>query len=277
MRRSGTAAAEGRSRRLPHLAAGAPVMRAGRVGAAVLLLLTLAACTPGPGPVKPSTAPDRPTSPSSPTPPTARPPSMPAGDASHDTGHVPIESGTYLLPRSAWSVADLAVTFPDGWTVQYGHVFARHHDQEGEFGFYAVVVDEIYADACRGERGDVMTVGPGVQDLVDALLEQPGPAKRGPVDTTLGGRPAVRLDLSIPPRLQRRNCFLGPGTGVQVWYSEPADKYFVLLPDDVVSVYVVDVDGKRQVFLAQVGDPGSTRDRAELQSVLDSIRIQPAT
>lgn len=201
---------------------------------------------------------------------------MPAvDDASGDAAHIPIEPGTYLLPRSAWSVADLTVTFPEGWTVQYGHVFARHHDQKDEFGFYAVVVDGIYADACRGERGDIMTVGLGVRDLVDALLEQPGPAKRDPVDTTLGGYPAIRIDLSIPPRLQRRNCFIGPGTGVQVWYSEPADKYFVLLPNAVACVYVVDVDGKRQVVLAQVGNPRSTRDRAELQSVLDSIRIKP--
>lgn len=38
--------------------------------------------------------------------------------------------------------------------------------------------------------------------------------------------------------------------------------------------YVVDVDGKRQVFLAQVNNPGSAQDRAELESVLDAIRIK---
>ena len=199
---------------------------------------------------------------------------MPEWDAGDEGAHVPIEPGTYLIPSSAWSVADFMVAFPEGWTVQYGHVFSRHADEDNEFGFYPVVVDEIYADACRGERGDVVTVGPGVQDLVDALLEQPGPAKRGPVDTTLGGYPAIRIDLSIPRRLQHRDCFLGPGTGVQVWYSEPADKYFVLLPGAVASVYVVDVDGKPQVFLSQVGNPKSAQDRAELQTVLDSIHIE---
>ena len=200
---------------------------------------------------------------------------MPEGDARGDGAHLPIEPGTYLLPRSVWSVADHTVTFPAGWTVQYGHAFARHHDQKDEFGFYAVVVDEIYADACRGERGDVVTVGPRVRELVDALLRQPGTAKRGPVHTTLGGYPATRIDLSVPPRLRRRSCFLGPGTGVQVWYSEPTGKYFVLLPDAVARVYVVDVHGERQVFLAQVGDATSATDRAELQAVLDSIRISP--
>ena len=62
--------------------------------------------------------------------------------------------------------------------------------------------------------------------------------------------------------------------GLQIWYSEPADKYFVLLDVATASVYVVDVDGKRQVFLTQVAKSTSAADRAELQTVLDSIRIE---
>lgn len=248
------------------------------VGAAVLLVLALAACASGTDHAERSAPPAvAPTSPSSTAPSIARPPRIPTWDASRDGAHVPIEPGTYLMPRDAWSVAGLTVTFPEGWTVQYGHAFAQHHDQPDELGFYAVVVDEIYADACRGEHGDVVRVGPAVQDLVEALLQHPGPAKRGPVHTTLGGYPAIRIDLSIPARLQRRNCFMGAGTGVQVWYSGPADKYFVLLPGAVARVYVVDVEGKRQVFVAQVGNPRSTSDRAALQSVLDSIPIRPGT
>jgi hypothetical protein len=63
-------------------------------------------------------------------------------------------------------------------------------------------------------------------------------------------------------------------SGLQVWHSERSDKYFVLLPGAVASVYVVDVHGERQVFLTQVGNPGSATDRAELQAVLDSIHIE---
>ena len=62
--------------------------------------------------------------------------------------------------------------------------------------------------------------------------------------------------------------------GLQVWYSEPTDKYFVLLPGAVATVYVVDVEGERQVFLTQVGNPDSDTDLAELETVLDSIDIQ---
>jgi hypothetical protein len=202
---------------------------------------------------------------------------MPDGNTGDEGAHVPIEAGTYLMPSSAWSVADFTVTFPEGWTVQYGHVFAQHSDEDDEFGFYGVVVDDIFADACRGEGGRSKAVEPGVEDLVNALLKQGGGAvKTVPVSTTLGGYPAMRIDLKIPKHLDLDNCQMTQYgfPGLQVWYSDPADKYFVLLPGAAASVYVVDVGGERQVFLSQVGNPRSAGDRAELQTVLDSIRIE---
>ena len=39
-----------------------------------------------------------------------------------DEGAV-VDAGTYRIPASAWAVADVEVTFGEGWTVQYGHVF----------------------------------------------------------------------------------------------------------------------------------------------------------
>ena len=188
---------------------------------------------------------------------------MPAGDAA-------IEPGTYLVPRAAWSAVDFTVTFPEGWSVQYGHLY---YNQDESFAIQPFVVDEIYAHACRGDQGASVEVGPGVDDLATALLEQPGTAKTGPVDTTLGGYPATRIDLRVPRRLQDEDCFLGPGTGLQLWLSPP-DDYMVLGAADVVSVYVVDVDGQRQVFTAQSPKYASEQDRTELQEVLDSIHIE---
>jgi len=186
---------------------------------------------------------------------------------------VPIEPGSYLIPRSEWSVADFRVTFPKDWTVQWGHDFLKHSDAPDELGFYAVVVDAIYTDACKG--GQKLThVGPGVDDLADALLRQPGPTARGPFDAMIGGYPAVRIDLTVPKNVDLERCRL-EGAGLQIWYSPPADKYFVLLPDGVASVYIVEVDGQRQVFLTQYRSPTSDADLEELQTVLDSIHIRP--
>jgi hypothetical protein len=202
--------------------------------------------------------------------------SVPEWDPTDEGEQVPLEAGTYLVPSSAWSVADFTVTFPAGWSAQYGHVFAQHGDQSNEFGFYGVVVDEIFADSCSGEGGTTEAVGPGVEDLVTALLAQGGGARTTEREsTTLGGYPATRIDIVIPKDLDLGKCQMAEYgfSGLQVWYSEPADKYFVLLPGALARVYIVDVDGQRQVFMAQLLDPSSKEDRAELDTVLDSIRI----
>jgi len=190
----------------------------------------------------------------------------------YSTDPVAIEAGAYRIPSDEWSVVDFTVTFPEDWTVQYGHVFAKDPDTVDEIGFYAVVVDEIYADACEGDAGEVMDVGPSVDDLAAALLQQPGPMASGPVETSLGGYPATRIDLAIPENFDLAACTYGD-IGLQIWYSAPADKYFVLLRDTAVSVYIVDVDGQRQVFVTG-GSVTSDDNRRELQAALDSIAIE---
>jgi hypothetical protein len=186
----------------------------------------------------------------------------------------PVEAGTYRIARSPWSVRDFTVTFPEGWTVQYGHVYAAQADTDAEFYFYAVAgVDEIYADACEGDKGDLMKVGRSVDDLIAALLQQPGPKATGPVGTALGGYPAKRIDFKIPEDLDLTTCSYGD-IGIQIWHSSPTDKYFVLLPGGHASAYILNVDGRRQVFLTQYGPATSDEDVRQLQTVLDSIRIE---
>lgn len=189
------------------------------------------------------------------------------------TEPVAVEPGTYQIPRSEWSIADFTVTFPRDWTVQYGHDYLKHSDAPDEFGFYAVVVDSIYPDACEGSNGEPKEVGPNVDDLANALLKQSGPTASGPVDTTLGGYPATRIDLTVPKGFDLKVCNAA-GIGLQIWYSPPANKNFVLLSDGTASVYIVDVDGQRQVFLTQYRSAASNKDIRELQAVLDSIQIE---
>jgi hypothetical protein len=210
------------------------------------------------------------------SPPSAPPSSTPGRTTTqfaYSTEPVAIEPGTYRIPKSAWSVADFEVTLPEGWTVQYGHVFQKHADAPDEFGFYAVVVEEVYADACDGSNGRLIEVGPSIDDLTTALLEQAGPETIGPVTTTLGGYPATRIEFSVPEGFDLAPCILGD-IGLQIWYSRPADKYFVLLSDAIMTVYLIDVDGQRQVFLAGYRSATSEEDVAELQTVLDSIHIE---
>ena len=135
------------------------------------------------------------------------------------------------------------------------------------------MVDAIYADACKGSNGDLMKVGPGVDDLAAALHQQLGPKASRPVDTTLGGYPAVRIDLTVPEGFDLKPCNV-KNIGLEIWYSPAADKHFVLLPDEIASVYIVDVNGQRQVFRTGHSFASSNRDVRELQAILDSIHIK---
>ncbi len=188
----------------------------------------------------------------------------------------PVEPGTYHIASSAWSVADLTMTVPEGWETQYGSPGAIKRDgQVGEIAFYFVVVDAIYSDPCVGSGGgadELTRVGPSVDDLAAALIAQPSTAASGPVDTTLGGLPAKRIDLTNPDDFDGSACNI-PGE-LQIWYSAPADKYFVLLADGTASVYILDVNGERQVFLTQYRDGATAEDLKELQTIIDSINIE---
>jgi hypothetical protein len=118
-----------------------------------------------------------------------------------------------------------------------------------------------------------MQVGPSVDDLVQAILEQPFTVATGPVDTTLGGLPAKRIDLTVADDFDAAACNI-PGE-LQIWHSPPVDKYFVLLGDGTASVYIFDVNGERQVFLTQHRAGASADDISEMQTIIESIRIDP--
>ena len=195
---------------------------------------------------------------------------MPADSGATDET---IEPGSYHIPSSEWSPADFTVTFPSGWSVQYGHVYHQNNER-GETGeFYAIDLDEVYTDSCHG-KGIPKAVGPGVDDLATALLEQVGTVAGEPVQTTLGGHPATRIDLRVPKGLDLEDCRLAHDgvRGLQLWYSVPADKYFVLRAGGTAHIYILDVDGERQVFVTQQVSP-TPDDRTELQTVLNSIRV----
>ena len=210
-------------------------------------------------------------------------------DASGSTGPVDgslpsagaIEPGTYQVPGpTERSVADFSITFPEGWTtLDGGLAYSAVTDQGGEIALYPFVVDHIYSDACVGNKpsqeGEPVPVGPGTDALITALRDQGhGAAVSEPVRTTLGNRPATRIDLTIPAGMDVSSCRV-PGA-LQIWRNGE-DGWLAFTRDSGVhggehQLYILDVDGERQVFDVEV-DKASAADRAELQQVLDSIEL----
>ncbi len=183
-----------------------------------------------------------------------------------------LEAGTYRIEPSESSVAGVTLTLPDGWEAPYGLPYAiKHSEEDQELFFYFVTVDRIFSDPCVGVEGG--EIGPSVDDLVMALVEQPLTETSEPIDTTLGGLPATRIDLTVPAGFDTSEC--NALFGLQIWYSQSVDNYFVLLEDGTASVYVLDVNGERQVFLTQYRAATRAEDIAEMQAIIDSIKIDP--
>lgn len=198
--------------------------------------------------------------------------SLPASDEP-----VPIDSGTYVVPRGYGEVAPYTITLPPGWEVQHGDSFSRNADQPGAItiGTFALDGIRLTDDACTG-REDLGAAQTSTASLVAGLRAQgSGPRVGDPVAATVGGLPATRIDLDYPGSQALSNCRLseddphvGPGV-LQVWSG-----YFVLFPHESASVYVVEVGDRAQVFATRIHDDASAADRAELESILGSIDFQ---
>lgn len=202
-------------------------------------------------------------------------------------GATAIEAGTHLAPAGESQVAAYDVTVPADWHVQYGIMLVKHptppspeaHPEiDGTEGMFLspFVLDKVrlFRDACHG--GEKIGAAPSsVTELVSGLRgQQSGPLTSDPVATTLGGLPATRIDLGFRARADLSDCRL-PGT-LQIWRADPERDvdYNVLLPNGSISVYVVEVAGRSQGFLTQTLSETSDTDRAELQSILDSISFE---
>lgn len=207
---------------------------------------------------------------------------LPSPQPMPDSGEpVAIDAGTYeVLRRSDAVVAPYTITVPSGWEVQQGVAVSKNRDEQHEsLAIDPFVLDRIRLsdDACNGPGA----LGPeleSVADLVAGLRAQPsGPRVGDPVAATVGGLPATRIDLDYPTARALSNCRLSvadPSLGegwLQIWFG-----YLVLSPAESASVYVVDVSGGAQVFVTKTADGASPADRAELQSILDSISFTGA-
>ncbi len=124
-----------------------------------------------------------------------------------------------------------------------------------------------------GRTGQLVDAGSTVDDLVQALLDQTGPAAavEGPFDVTVGGYSGQRVDVTSPAASDLEGCMV---PGLQLWRDE-AGNYWVILADWDSSIYIVDVEGERVVLTSQHQQSAPAADLAELDAVMESIVFQP--
>jgi hypothetical protein len=85
---------------------------------------------------------------------------------------------------------------------------------------------------------------------------------------TFGGFSGKRLDLLLPSDVDFASCDNG---GFYIWDGS----IYAQGPGNRWHLSILDVEGMRVVILAQDFEATPAQDKAELQAILDSIRIEP--
>jgi hypothetical protein len=189
------------------------------------------------------------------------------------SGGVALSAGTYYVADPADTNAQrLTFTLPTGWTTD--DIVSKNSAEPGEVFLTTWVVTHVFPDVCHW-GATLVNAGTGTDDLINALSTQHGRTASAPSDATIGGYPAKRIELTVPADLDVSTCTNGhlrywPGPGPDLSSGlccNPAG--------NIDTVYVVDIAGRRLAVVARYYPGSSEADKAELQSVVDSIQIEP--
>jgi hypothetical protein len=116
-------------------------------------------------------------------------------------------------------------------------------------------------------------VGPTVADFVDAVANHPILDTTTPVDVTLAGYTGKSFDLQVPADISMCETEPGnPSSGPMYRPWEPG--IYAQGPGHRWHLWVLDVDGVRVVVQSMDYAGTSAARRAELQAMVDSIRIE---
>jgi hypothetical protein len=203
-----------------------------------------------------------------PAPPTPTPTPIPTVVAS--TAPSSLQPGTYVAGDPF--LVRVTFTVPAGWEGNIGGPFLVNLDRpdgKGQVSFS--VSPALYADPCQGDRLQTQQPGPSAAELATALANLPGLQATTPTDVTLGGYQGKQLTLTAPA--SGSGCT--PGTdGYAIWQL-PLGAVNYVPPGNSDRVWILDVNGQRLVIDSQVSPSQTAVNTAEVQTVLDSIRLAP--
>jgi hypothetical protein len=186
-----------------------------------------------------------------------------------------LEPGTYTIDDRRFTQAThFVVTVPAGWKSTDPFI-VKEDGQPGEVGLTTWVVSHVHSDSCKHTTDTLVDVGSSPDKLVSALVALKNRVVSQPTDVTIGGFPAKRLELAVPAGLDVSTCTFG---AIKNWPDPGPDESGGLCcggPGFVDVVYVVDINGKSLAVVARHLPGSSSQDLAELQGIVDSIKIEP--
>jgi hypothetical protein len=177
-------------------------------------------------------------------------------------------AGTEVNGSALRLTADLP---PDWQSFDYGaHRGLSDPEPPAGIAFFVSVVDNTFNDPCAHVQRSPK-IGSTVEAWATALGEIPNTTATAPVQTTLAGREATYLELTIPASLpcQPNHFYL--------WQDSPDGDWWVLGLNEVVRVWILDVGGQPVAIAARSWSGTSQEAKVELQEILDSIAFEGAS
>jgi hypothetical protein len=183
-----------------------------------------------------------------------------------------LRPGTYVTDPEF--EVEVTVTVPDGWQGVVAGPYLAILERTNEPGSIAFQkFDKVAVDPCDYTKGFLdPSPGPTVDDLAKALADMPGIEATTPVEVSVDGYRGKQLALTAPSSF--RDCTLEDATALVLW-ELPAGAVATLAQSQTVSVWILDVEGERLVL--EISEPASETDeqRAEVEAILESLRLDP--
>jgi hypothetical protein len=181
-------------------------------------------------------------------------------------------AGTLLPGRYRFAASPLSVEVPAGWHAEGGSVITKDYgtrDAEFGAGFTLWEITGTYVDPCTDHTLVSPAPGPGVDELAADLASMPGTVADPPTDVEIDGYRGKVVEVTVATDIA--SCGID---SFWLWAS-PGDHRYVNGSTEVNRIYVVDVDAERLTFAARITPATTTADRAEVEAMIDSIRIDP--
>lgn len=175
------------------------------------------------------------------------------------------------LPPGTYRADFTTLTVPAGWSSFEGHAVNKV-DANPPNGMAVIPwpgVATVYNDPCHWQT-TATPIGPTVSNLVAALVAQQRGATVTPLDVTIDGFAGKELDLVVPLDVTIADC---DGGTYKSWTDTTGGVRFNQGPGQHDLLDILNVNGQTRVILRIFYPANTPADVAELQAIVDSIRL----
>ena len=168
-------------------------------------------------------------------------------------------------------------TVPDGWEAHGSTSINRDYVGSQGQGADAIVLWTSHPDGDDAQADDAdpcesvlsSSIGSTAANLATAVSRAPGTELvAGPSDVTVGGYPAKRVIVTV-----REDLGCDPGYFYR-WQAVYGGAFWLeTTVGDTISVWIVDVDGKRLWFEAETNEQADSDLEQEIEHIVGSIRF----